>query len=144
MVLYRKQSYSCCQLIAAINARIFLGGDDVDEEKYEKLVSLAKCRHGAALNMKEVWPLLGLEVVNGPVDTLDLDWVRNNLPVEIGYHDPEKGFHSALVIEVKGHDVLLVNASWPQKAWREIYFFPHLYNRTLRSFRLTNQKVTNV
>jgi len=136
--MFRKQTkYSSCQLISAINARIWLGGEDVSEEEYEYLVDLVKCRNGAAFKSEigKAHQYLGLKTEDGPIDTLDLEWVRTHLPVEIGYPDPQKGFHSALVVEVTGDEVILENASWPQKKWVDIEFYPHLYNRKLRSFR---------
>jgi hypothetical protein len=142
--MFRKQTkYSSCQLISAINARIWLGGEDVSEEEYEYLVDLVKCRYGAAIEINKAHQYLGLKTEDGPVDTLDLEWVKTHLPVEIGYPDPQKGFHSALVVEVPGDEVVLLNASWPQKKWADIEFYPHLYNRKLRSFRRDDNAAWN-
>ena len=134
-MIYRSQKYSACKLITAINARIYLGGNDVTDEEFETLVDLAKCRYGAALNVEACYPKLGLVHKDGPLDTMPLQWVKDNLPVEIGYSDPKFGFHSALIIDVIDEDVVLVNANWPQVRWSEIYFYPHKYNRTLRAFK---------
>lgn len=137
---YRKQKYAACKLISAINARIYLGGHDVTNEEFELLVDLAKCRYGAALNVEECYPKLELVHKDGPLDTMPLQWVRENLPVEIGYADPKLGFHSALITEVIEDKVVLINASWSEFQWSEIYFYPHWYNRTLRSFKWKLQK----
>lgn len=53
---YRKQKkYSSCQLITAINARIFLGKNDISDELFEELVDLVKCRHGGAIEIKKAY-----------------------------------------------------------------------------------------
>lgn len=132
--MFRKQKYSCCQLIAAINARIILGGPDVTDDEYEELADLVFCRNGAAIHIEQAWKRLGLIVENGPVDTMDLEWVKTHLPVEISYPDPKLGFHAALVIAVEGDEVVLVNSFWERKKWAEIEFYPHNYNRKMRSF----------
>jgi hypothetical protein len=132
---YRGQKYAACKLITAINARIYLGGVDVTNEEFEMLVDLAKCRYGAALNVEACYPKLGLVYEDGPLDTMPLQWVREKLPVEIGYSDPKFGFHSALITDVIENEVVLINANWTQVRWSEIYFFPHEYNRTLRTFK---------
>jgi len=133
---YRKQKYSACQLISAINARIYLGENDVADDEFERLVDIAKCRYGSAINIIECHPILGLYSINGPLKNMPLEWVKNHLPVEIGYSDPKFGFHSALIIGAEGDEVLGINASWDKIKWADIYFYPHDYNRTLRSFEL--------
>ena len=40
-MIYRKQKYSSCQLIAAINALIFLGKPDISDELFEELAKKA-------------------------------------------------------------------------------------------------------
>jgi hypothetical protein len=97
---YRKQSkYPSCQLIAAINARIFLGKNDISDELFEELVDLVKCRHGGAICIKEAYPILGLTYEDNP--KFDPLWIMENLPVNLTIHDPEMGFHSILVDKVK-------------------------------------------
>ena len=77
---YRKQSkYSSCQLIAAINALIFLGKPDISDELFEELVDLTKCRHGGAICIEKAYPVLGLTHEDNP--HLDPLWVLENLPV---------------------------------------------------------------
>jgi len=77
---YRKQSkYSSCQLIAAINALIFLGKPDISDELFEELVDLTKCRHGGAICIEKAYPILGLTHEDNP--HLDPLWVLENLPV---------------------------------------------------------------
>lgn len=132
---YRKQKYAACKLISAINARIYLGRDDVTEDEFERLVDIAKCRYGAAINIFECYPILGLSYTDGPLKDMPLEWVKNHLPVEIGYNDPKFGFHSALIVGVEDDEVLAINASWDKMKWYDIYFYPHEYNRTLRSFK---------
>ena len=134
--LYRKQKYSSCSLIAAINAKIYLGGDDVDDSVFESLVDLTKCRYGGAIFVEKSYPILGVSFKDGPLETLELEWVRENLPVQIGHCDPKFGFHSALVVATKGKYVTLVNSSYTNTLWENIEFYPHTYNRILRSFKL--------
>ena len=95
--MYRKQKYSACQLIAAINARIFLGEGDVSDAVFEQLVDLAKCRNGAALNVEATYKFLGLKSTNGP---LNVSWIEKHLPVGITIHSPHYGFHNVLVERV--------------------------------------------
>src|ERR1700738_4680186 len=133
--LYRQQStYSSCALDVAINARIFLGGSDVSEEEYESLVDLVRCRYGAALQLHLAYPLLGLIAEDGPVNPPSLDWASGRLPVEIGYHDPVKGLHSALVVGVEGGVVALVGAFRDRLEWGEVEW-PPPHVAKLRAFR---------
>jgi len=135
-VRYREQKYCCCQLIAAINARIFLGGGDVTDEEFEAFVDLVFCRYGSALRIKEVYPLLGLSYEdNRP----DLIWIKDHLPVELKIYDPVWGFHSILVVGVCDDGLNLVNA-WTSKALWEEFEFPPEHLLRCRSFNLLEHK----
>lgn len=138
MIEFRKQKYAACQLISAINARIYLGGNDVTDDEFEKLVDIAKCRYGSALNILECYPILGLSYKDGPKKDMPLEWVKSNLPVEIAYNDSKFGFHSALIVNVEDEDISAINASWDRIKWSDIYFYPYDYNRKLRSFYINN------
>lgn len=136
---FRKQEkYPSCQLIAAINARIFLGGSDVSDEVFEELVDLVRCRYGSALNIDACYSKLRLDVTNGPIDTMDLNWIKENLPVSISYNDPKLGFHCALIVDVIDDEVSLVNSTYDRIKWSDLCldFYPHTYNRTLKSYRM--------
>lgn len=133
---YRKQQHCCCQLIAAINARIFLGGEDVSEEMFDELANLVCCKIGSAIMVTIAYPHLGLEYENGPVSPISLEWIKEHLPVEIAYYDPMHGFHAALIVGVDGDEIDLVNAAWDKIKWNEIVFCKWPYNRRCRSFKL--------
>lgn len=94
---YRKQKYSACQLIAAINARIFFGGGDISESLFESLVDIVRCRYGGALQVRKAYNILGLEIEDGPIR---VTWIERNLPVELTIHSPHYGFHSVLVEKI--------------------------------------------
>lgn len=139
---FRKQEkYPSCQLIAAINARIFLGGDDVTEGMFEELVDLARCRHGSALDIDACYSKLGLEVVDWTNGIPGLDWVKTNLPVSVAYHDPNKGFHCALIIDVIDDEVVLENSTYSKIKWSDLSldFNPHQYNRKFRSYKMAEK-----
>jgi len=94
---FRKQKYFACQLIAAINARIFLGGEDVSDEVFEELVDLTCGRVGACINVEKAYPILGIEYTDGPVD---IEWITNNVPVQLTVLDPKNGRHAILITKV--------------------------------------------
>ena len=132
---YRKQKYSSCQLISAINARIYLGLSDITNDFFEYLVNLVKCRYGGAINIEKSYPLLGLSSIDGKYN---YEWIKKNLPIDIAYHDKKRGFHSALIVEVKNKVLKLINA------YKEDFTFQELkkllpkqsYNQKFRSFKL--------
>ena len=137
---YRQQKYSCCQLIAAINARIFLGGGDITDGEFEHLAGLVCCKNGAAIRVHNAYSLLGLEHEDHEPE---LPWIATHLPASIGYYDPKFGFHDALVVGVEGETVVLVNAAWDRIAWGEIdlYKGPHFSMRKSRTFKLCKPTV---
>ena len=136
MIKYRKQKYSCCQLIAAINARIFLGGGNINDNKFEKLVELTGCKSGACIRIKEIYPNLKLDYIDMDKRLNKLKWIKNNLPVEISYFDEKRGFHSALIVKVKDDILHLVNSSKKTRKWKSIKFPKYTYNQRFRSFTL--------
>lgn len=127
------QRYCCCSLIAAVNARIWLGGNLVSDEDFEALVDLVGCRNGAAIGVEKAYPSLGLTFEDG---IRDLKWVTGRLPVEIAYFDEQFGFHSALVACVAGGYIALVNSSRPYLRWDEIKFPKWRHQQVFRSFLL--------
>lgn len=134
---YRTQKYCCCRLIAAINARIFLGGGDIEEELFEELADLVCCRVGAAIQVHRAYPKLGLLYEDGP---LELDWIKEHLPVELCYYDSRFGFHAVLVTEVlSDYTLMIVNGSRDTIFWHSfLKFRPPKTNKhfqTCRSFK---------
>lgn len=136
---YRTQRYSCCQLISAINARIFLWMDDISDDEFEKLAELVCCKNGSAIGVHKAYPSLGLDFEDHEPE---LDWIRQNLPASIGYYDPEYGFHNALIIAVNGNEVTIVNAAWERIEWDKIRIYngPHFSMRKARTFRCSPTK----
>jgi hypothetical protein len=118
---FRNQKYGCCQLITAINARIFLGKGDITEKKFESLVDLAKCRYGGALNINDCYKELGLV-------TKEIEWsiqsIASNLPVGVGYYDDQLGLHSALIYDVEGSLFSMANSSKCKQEFSEIKIPP--------------------
>ena len=109
-----KQKYACCQLIAAFNALIFFREEapDLDSEAFEILADIAKCKHGGALNIEEIHKILGLIHENG---WWSLEWITNNLPVEMSVWHDKVGYHSILIVAVKGDKLRIAN--FTKKKW---------------------------
>ena len=147
--MFRKQKYAACQLITAINARIYLGGKDVSDEQFETLVDLVKCRYGGAIEIKKSYPILGLEYEDG---LCRLPWIEANLPIDLTVHSPRFGFHSVLVTEVFYYNngyldipcLRLLNSDEETLEWHCLYGrIPTWgHQRRCRSFRLAKSKVS--
>ena len=98
-----KQKYSECQVVAAINASVFLGKHyiDSDSSMYECLVDMSSARYGAAISMKAVYELLGIvpHVYSGKKT---FSWIKKKVdekfPIELVVWHRHTGFHSVLVI----------------------------------------------
>lgn len=134
--MYRKQKkYPSCQLIAAINARIFLGMGDISDDLYETLVDLAKCRSGAAITVDKTYSILGLEHEDGEIT---LDWVKSHLPVQISLFTKHQGFHAILIVDVKKDVLQVVNLKYTKRIkWSTLEkMFPPEHVRTCRSFKI--------
>lgn len=134
---YRTQKYCACQIITAINARIFLGRGDICNRRFEKMVDEVCARIGSAIQVHRIYPELGLEYSDGPTS---LEWIRMNLPVELSIYSTRWGFHSVLVHKVH-HDKLHVlnngphnSLYWPTLISKQLP--PFDYQRRTRSFRL--------
>ena len=140
---FRKQKYFACQLIAAINARIFLGGDDIPEALFEELVDLTCGRVGACIGVEKAYPVLGLEYTDGPVDC---GWIEQHTPIELTVNDPKHGNHAILITSTNceglqyGYVFDIVNGSERQLEGSELAErLPHWdNNRRCRSFSLKN------
>ena len=130
---YRKQKYSSCQLISAINARIFLGLSDITDKLFEKLVDLTLCRHGGAINIKKSYPILGIKYEPGDYD---YQWISKNLPVEIGYYDKKLGFHSSLIVSAKKKIFTLIDSPIRRISFAELRKrLPERHNWVIKGFK---------
>lgn len=124
--------YACCQLLTAINARIFLGAsidfipskieNDSNAKMFELFVDLTRCRHGACIDIYKAWYYLRLNVYEG---YLALDWIEEQLhkgmPVGLSCFSPDYGYHSVLCIDIKRGYLKLVN--WEkEKECCNVYF----------------------
>lgn len=98
MQKWRKNKYSCCQLVSAINAGIFLGLEDISDELFEELAEEVLCVNGSALKIESAFPKIGLVGTIHSNMIPPFAWFKDNLPVSVTYNDPEYGCHSALVI----------------------------------------------
>ena len=94
-----KQKYSECQLVCALNALIFFGKKvcNVGSKEYEELVDLVCARYGSAIQIRRAYKKLGLKYREGK---LDLEWIKNNLPVAIIIRSKKVGWHQVLIIKV--------------------------------------------
>ncbi len=116
-IKYRKQKYPSCQLISAINARIFLGLPDITNKLFEELVDLVLCRYGGAINIKKSYPFLGIK---DKVGRYNYKWISKNLPIEIGYYDKKLGFHSSLIVSAKKKIFTLINSPIRRISFNEL------------------------
>jgi len=127
---FRKQKYSACSLIAAINSRIVLGGDDVSENTFEMLVDAAGGRYGGAIRINHIATFLGL--IRLPIK-FDYKTVKRNLPVALSVHDKKWGLHSILLYGYEDRRFLVHNCSHFKKAtWKDLdRIFTHKGSITL-------------
>lgn len=104
MYSYRKylgQKYFCCQLISALNARIFFGLDvpELDSERFETLVDLSYCRNGAAINIAAAWKELEISAFRfSPHMERIKSMLSLGFPVELSVFRKWSGFHSILLV----------------------------------------------
>ena len=96
-----KNKYSECQLITALNAYYCLTGKQYckqDSQEYEDLVDLVCARNGAAIQIKKVWDILGIETIWGGISLSDLG-SEIRLPIEFSVWAKGWGFHSTLIVD---------------------------------------------
>ena len=132
---YRTQKYlSSCQLISAINARIYLGLPDVNDKLFEELVDLVLCRHGGAISIEKSYPILDIKCIMGKYDYI---WISNNLPVEISYYDTKRGFHSSLIVSTKEGIFTLINSPVRRISFLELKkkLLKNKQNQIIKSFK---------
>ena len=129
---WRRQRYSDCALVAAVNARIALGLGDVPDDVYERLVDLTRGRYGACLAVESAYPLLGLAREDGPSE---FAWLAQHLPAALTIRDPRLGLHAVLVIATRDDRLTLVNYSAGDEARWDDLVLPPTHLRRCRSFR---------
>lgn len=99
------QKYSECQLVAAINASIFLNELPVLQNsiEYERLVDLVCARIGAAISIRYAHEYLRIICYELGVITLNLTkkYLDDKKPIEVGVWHERVGFHSVLIIAYK-------------------------------------------
>jgi hypothetical protein len=113
-----RQIYCECQLIAIWNAARFWGRSDLPEmgtADYKK-----RCERAAAIAGGAIFPnfelkTFGLVASRGKYT---FRWVCSNLPTHFAVFC-HRGYHSVLVVEVKGSKVLLVNYAKGRTHWME-------------------------
>ena len=105
-----EQLYSECQLVTALNAYIFYGGEPIKigSPEYERLVDFCGTRYGSAISIENnVYKYLGLNKLEFcPFSCSALKAILNlGIPVELSIHSKHYGFHSVLVISHNGDTV---------------------------------------
>lgn len=107
----------CCQLISAINARLFwrLPVPSKTGPYIRELIRRYSCRYGSVLNR---WAMLGdLDMESNDLPgNLDLRKLYRNeplmTPLEVSINHPEFGFHSVLIVGFHGkHDYRVTGMS---------------------------------
>ena len=108
-----------CQLVTAVNAYYYLTGKTIpqDSEKYDELVELTGCAHGAAISIEKAWDKLGIKVLQESGTLFDFRVNRSKkdkkkpsppdftfkkscpLPIEWRIWHKNTGFHSTLIVE---------------------------------------------
>lgn len=93
----KKQKYSECQLVTALNAWSYLTGRMLrqDSKRYEALVDLCGARHGAAISIDKIHRRLGIEPYNEGVSV----HFGCRLPAEMSVWHKAYGYHSVLAVE---------------------------------------------
>jgi hypothetical protein len=118
-LIFRQNKYSCCQLVAAINARIYLGLGDISDELFEEMAEIACCKNGSAIQIEKIYQLLNLKAEKYTNGIPSFGWIRHHLPVAVAYHDPQFGYHSALIISVFDTFIRMVNSYKEWMPWVE-------------------------
>lgn len=109
MKLLETQKYAECQLVAVINAAIYLGEPAVDpkSDEYERLVDLVGARHGSAISIR--FAVHHLRLIQHEIEPLTEDAIRQHTgigrPVQVGIQHPIVGFHAVLITDDNGRSV---------------------------------------
>ena len=100
----------CCHVIALVNARIYFGDPypPVQGLPWQTLMAITKCRHcvPSLREIREAADYLGLGIT---CIRCELDELSANLPAMIFVKTRNDVDHAALVVEIRGHDLVLVN-----------------------------------
>ena len=108
----KENGFSCCHLIALLNAHRFWGLKTVSpsDPEWEDWVDVWKCRHGAVIGVDRLYA--DLQICWKP---LELENCTNVvLPISVSHFDRLAGFHSSLVIAIEKDMWTIVNKS----GWR--------------------------
>lgn len=99
-------------------------------------MDLSKARFEAALNVEEAYPFLGMDYIDH--FSLDLEWIKNNLPVELAICSPTLGFHSILVVGATKNCLRVINHTGRRfLKWSEVLEQkPPEHVMRVRSFKL--------
>lgn len=108
---YNTQEYYDCQFITLINACIYWDKPYIKpySRQYNKLMRDSGCRYGACINLSEAYDLLRIKFV---YEDINLNWVRNHLPVQFEVFTKHRGYHSILCVGVKGNKLQVTNYTW--------------------------------
>jgi hypothetical protein len=126
-----------CQLVTAVNAYYHLTGNTVSEEGYSKFIKLAKCEHGSAISIEEVWKELKINPTTHFFSIMDIEKnvFREGKPVEVRTNTKHYGFHSSLIIDYEeksdAYRVLNLNRMTSQKGW--IFFEDLFYAESIKN-----------
>lgn len=109
-IAQEENGYSCCILIAYLNALRFWGVGTVapGDQEWESWIDRWYCRRGPVVGIPELRSELQIEYI--PLNT-DADVTSTQLPLFVGHLDPWAGFHASLVVAVNGTTWTVVNRS---------------------------------
>ena len=105
---YNTQQYYDCQFITLINACIYWDKPFINpySRQYNKIMKGSGCRYGSCIDLSEAYDLMRIKFVCGDIN---LNWVRNNLPVQFEVFTKHRGYHSILCIDVSGNKLQVTN-----------------------------------
>ena len=116
---YQNHQLFCeCRLVSLWNAARYYGikPPEPGSKRYKEACEEGCCIIGACINITKEEKRLGLKGVRGKKT---LQWIRRNLPVELGVRHPRRGFHSVLIVEVRKSRLLLANYTRGRLYWMD-------------------------
>jgi hypothetical protein len=124
-----RQQWCECQLVAIWNAVRFWGSTKGIPEMgsciYRSRCALARAIYGGAIETEHEFKHFGLMRQKG---RFNLRWVRSHLPSHFAVFC-HQGYHSVLVIGIRGSKVLLANYAEGRTFWMEWKRLLELSNR---------------
>lgn len=116
MTYQNTQLWSECRLVALWNAAKFynITTPKPGTEQYEQICEDGCCIIGACINIEPEVKRLRLKLIQGKIN---LNWIKKNLPVNIGIRHPRRGFHAVLVVKANGNKLLLANYAKGRLYW---------------------------